>query len=254
MAKLSGIYQISNLITGDFYIGSSKNIAGRLRKHKDRLIKNVHGNKHFQSSFNKHRLDNFKFETIEYCNPNLLLVREQYYFDLLEPAYNKLKIAGSSIGWKMSQDQKNRLSEAYKGRVPSNKGVPHKESTKKLLREAWVRKKERGYTCPHHVKQALSRKVKGKKQTPEHIANVLKAKYGEDYKQKEKAIPQFKGMKGENNHQFGKRGPLNKNYGKKCKEETKLKIKAKAKQRWDDWKKNNTIPENVKKWFERKDN
>ena len=34
MNKISGVYKITNVITGDFYIGSSKNIKQRWNDHK----------------------------------------------------------------------------------------------------------------------------------------------------------------------------------------------------------------------------
>lgn len=48
----------------------------------------------------KYGYANFKLEIIEYCDPNIVLLREQYYIDLLKPEYNILSIAGSSFGYK----------------------------------------------------------------------------------------------------------------------------------------------------------
>jgi group I intron endonuclease len=45
----------------------------------------------------------FKLEILEYCVPTLAVQREQYYLDLLQPEYNTLKIAGSSLGFKHSE-------------------------------------------------------------------------------------------------------------------------------------------------------
>lgn len=34
MNKVSGVYKITNTVTGDFYIGSSKNVKRRWTEHK----------------------------------------------------------------------------------------------------------------------------------------------------------------------------------------------------------------------------
>jgi group I intron endonuclease len=75
---------------------------------------------------------NFRLEILEYCDPNILLVREQYYLDLLKPEYNQLNIAGSSLGYKhtmetlikfkarrFSSETLTNLAKAATGRVLS---------------------------------------------------------------------------------------------------------------------------------------
>jgi hypothetical protein len=42
-------------------------------------------------------------EIIEYCDPTIIIEREQYYLDNLRPEYNILKVAGSSYGRKLSK-------------------------------------------------------------------------------------------------------------------------------------------------------
>lgn len=44
----------------------------------------------------------FKLYILEYCESDQLLTREQYYIDLLNPEYNLLRVAGSSLGIKHS--------------------------------------------------------------------------------------------------------------------------------------------------------
>lgn len=43
--------------------------------------------------------------------------REQYYFDTLKPEYNILKVAGSSLGRKVSEETKALLSLSATGRI-----------------------------------------------------------------------------------------------------------------------------------------
>jgi group I intron endonuclease len=48
----------------------------------------------------KYGYGNFKLEILEYCDKNIVLLREQYYIDLLKPEYNILNQAGSTLGYK----------------------------------------------------------------------------------------------------------------------------------------------------------
>lgn len=41
----------------------------------------------------KYGHENFTLEILEYCLKDKLLIRENYYFDLLKPEYNNLKHA-----------------------------------------------------------------------------------------------------------------------------------------------------------------
>ena len=84
--KISGVYKITNNITGDFYIGSSKNIEKRWTDHKSISVwKRRPGMKLYQA-FIKYGLDNFTFEVIE--RTDNLREREQYWIEHLKPTYN----------------------------------------------------------------------------------------------------------------------------------------------------------------------
>lgn len=56
------------------------------------------------SALLKYGYSNFKLDILEYCHTNELLVQEQYYLDLYSPDYNILKIAGSNLGFKHSDE------------------------------------------------------------------------------------------------------------------------------------------------------
>lgn len=83
----SGIYKITNSITGKFYIGSTKDSDKRWYDHKRELILNIHINPKLQHSWNFHGEDKFVFSIIEEVEPDQikLFEREQYYLDTLKP-------------------------------------------------------------------------------------------------------------------------------------------------------------------------
>src|SRR5579871_6880822 len=52
----------------------------------------------------KYGYSKFTLEILEYCEPENVVSREQYYIDLLKPEYNILKITGSSLGFKHAEE------------------------------------------------------------------------------------------------------------------------------------------------------
>ena len=96
MNKISGVYKITNNITGDFYIGSSKNIKQRWTGHRSPSTwKNWPGIKLYKAMAQYGR-DNFTIEVIEETTD--LHNREQYYIEQLKPSYNN--------NWAKGQDTK----------------------------------------------------------------------------------------------------------------------------------------------------
>lgn len=92
-----GIYKIVNIINGKFYIGSTRRLTARRAEHKYRRRHYIE-NSIIRNAILKYGEENFVFEvieelffgnfaTVEYID-ELLSSREQYYVDILHPAYN----------------------------------------------------------------------------------------------------------------------------------------------------------------------
>lgn len=80
MQKTQGIYKITNLINNKCYIGQSRNIESRIKKHFSNLEKNIHHSQHLQEDFNKYGKENFSIEILETINDlYLLLIVEDFY-------------------------------------------------------------------------------------------------------------------------------------------------------------------------------
>ena len=90
--KISGVYKITNKITGDFYIGSSKDIKKRWSKHKNPSGQKRQPNSKLYKAMVSYGLDNFTFEIIE--KTDNLREREQYWIDKLKPSYNVRRAKG----------------------------------------------------------------------------------------------------------------------------------------------------------------
>lgn len=93
--KISGVYSITNNVTGDFYIGSSCNIKQRWVKHKCLSTHKQHSNSKLYKSIASYGLDNFTFEIIE--ETDNLREREQYWIEQLKPTYNSIRAKGRDI-------------------------------------------------------------------------------------------------------------------------------------------------------------
>jgi len=109
----SGIYRWNNLITGKSYIGSSKSLSKRFTNYYSLnfIKKKVETESSIiYNSILKYGYNNFSLDILEYCESNLLLKREQYYLDILKPEYNILKIAGSNLGFKLTEETKLKIS------------------------------------------------------------------------------------------------------------------------------------------------
>ena len=93
--KIAGVYKITNNITGEFYIGSSKNIKKRWHKHRSLSGQKQLPNSKLYKAMASYGLDNFTFEIIE--KTDNLREREQYYIEHLKPVYNSVYAKGCDI-------------------------------------------------------------------------------------------------------------------------------------------------------------
>jgi hypothetical protein len=87
-----GIYMIKNLINGERYIGQSKRPYTRRVAHfsiySNPESKNNSTNSQLQSAMKQYGPESFIFGIIEHCEPELLLERESYWINQLNPEYN----------------------------------------------------------------------------------------------------------------------------------------------------------------------
>lgn len=80
----------------------------------------------------KYGHENFSLTILAYCDIEAVIEREQSYFDTLNPEYNVLPLAGSSVSYLHSAESKLKMSEARTG-IPGN---PHSEESKAKLSQA----------------------------------------------------------------------------------------------------------------------
>lgn len=106
----SGVYLWTNLINKKLYVGSSPNLYRRFFFYFSiKYLLNYKFHSIFLKGLLKYGYSNFKLEILEYCEPNRCLEIEQNYINLLNPEYKILKKAGSSLGFKHSEDYKEKM-------------------------------------------------------------------------------------------------------------------------------------------------
>lgn len=211
----SGVYGIVNLKNGKLYVGSSTDLKRRQKDHLRALRGGYHSIPYLQNSWNKYGEENFSFIVLENCSPDQCVRVEQKWLDDLEPykfasGYNRNPTAGSCLGFKHSQETKDKMSkskmgvpmpkwvkerikEALTGRVKSaehranlwknRQGWKHSEESKKkianslLLASIEGRRSgpPEGWVHSEETKKKMSLARKGKHKTPEHRAKLSAA-------------------------------------------------------------------------------
>lgn len=164
----SGIYGIINIITGKYYVGSSKNINARLRVHKSCLRIGEHHSSKLQNSWNKHGGKHFRFFLLEECEVPQLIEREQYWIDRLDSCrrgYNMRPRAESPAGVIWTERQRKNLSAALRGK---KKSAAHRTALCENLKKAKMAfiakyKGKPGRPVTAEAREKISKSLTGRK-------------------------------------------------------------------------------------------
>lgn len=75
-----GIYKITNLKTGECYIGRSIHVEERWKEHFCKGYGAIHS-KRFQDAIDQYGKDGFSFRLIEECDPEVIDERERFWIN-----------------------------------------------------------------------------------------------------------------------------------------------------------------------------
>jgi group I intron endonuclease len=181
----AGIYKISNTITGKIYIGSSRNMLQRFKRHLNLLKNERHVNEYLQRSWDKHGKDAFTFEVMEIVEDiGQLVIVEQRYID-------ELKCCDKAIGYniapradrpgELAEESRRKISEYRKANPwtkeqieksrKSRTGIPLTQLTieniKMTLKNKWI-------NMSYDDKISFSLKMKEVFNTAEHKERLRK--------------------------------------------------------------------------------
>ena len=123
MKKVSAVYKITNTITGDFYIGSSKDVKSRWESHKWPSRWKQYKNNPMYQDMQRYGVDKFEFQILAEVEEGKLKVTEQKFIETLKPTYN----SNRANGWDIERYKKSH-KESQKEYQKSDK---YKESHRK---------------------------------------------------------------------------------------------------------------------------
>ena len=134
--KVSGIYKITNTVTWDFYIGSSKNVKRRWAEHKCPSRWKQHPNNKLYQDMQKYGLNNFEIQILAEVEPAYLKEMEQHFIEELKPTYNNRRANGLDIERQKESKKEYNKTEKYKEYQKSSKGKEsHRKSCKKYYNQ-----------------------------------------------------------------------------------------------------------------------
>lgn len=194
----SGIYCIANNVTNKIYIGSSVNLESRIKSHKNSLNKNKHHNNYLQNSWNKYGGASFEFRILERVENELLIKREQYWIDFYNSVdkkigYNICPVAGNTLGVKLSEEAKKKLSKRNSGCGNPMYGKTHTPEVRKILSDFHT-----GLKVTDEFRKKLSKLTKGENNGMHGRKHSITAKESIAEKLKKRG-----GYSGQNNPNFG---------------------------------------------------
>ena len=106
----SGVYRWLNKLNGKSYVGSSISLHKRFYKYYSyNHIALAKLNMLINKALLSDGYSNFQLEILEYCDPSLIIEREQFYIDFFNPEYNIKPKAYSSLGFKHSESTKAQM-------------------------------------------------------------------------------------------------------------------------------------------------
>lgn len=135
MNTISGVYKITNTITNDFYIGSSKDVKQRLAVHKKPSVWKKYSNNPLYKDMQKYGVDKFSFEILAEVEVEKLKETEQKFIETLKPTYNNRNANGLDVERKKEYNKEYRQSDKGKEyRKKYNKSEKFKEYQKEYYK------------------------------------------------------------------------------------------------------------------------
>lgn len=213
--NIIGVYRISNILSGRYYIGYSTNIERRFCVHRSKLKNNCHDNIFLQRAYNLDGEDKFKYDIINVCETEneAKEIELQYLTDLSirDKLYN-LNFNNSGGDLLKHHPDKDKIREKI---IKS-----HAETINKMTPEERSKK---------YGKLGEKNGMYGKTHTEEVKKQFSELHKGNSYRKGYKASKETKQKMSENAKlKIGEKNPF---FGKHHTEETIKKIKEKSKGR-----------------------
>ena len=159
---ISAVYKIVNTVTGDFYIGSSRNVKRRWAQHKCPSVWKKHPNNPMYKDMQKYGVESFSFQILVPVLPEYLTQVEQEFIEMLNPTYNN----NNAKGWDTEQYKETirKYKQSEKGKESirkANRKYQQSEKGKKANRK--YQQSEKGKKAIRKANRKYQQSEKGKK-------------------------------------------------------------------------------------------
>lgn len=170
-AHNSGVYTIT-APSGRQYVGSAVNFNSRWSVHRHHLQAGTHHSRKLQAAWKKYG-NQLRFDRLIICAREHVVMYEQLAIDALRPALNVAPMAGSSLGYRHTEETKARFHERKKARkdtpaclasYAAKRGVSLPEEHKAKVQAAKI-----GVKRSDAARASMSAAQMGKKQSAETI-------------------------------------------------------------------------------------
>lgn len=164
----SGVYCLINKVNGHSYVGSSINLASRMKNYLNNTFLKSKQNLNMPvvKALLKYGQSNFSLAILDHVSAKDLVIRETYFITSVLPYYNVLKQGYSSLGYKHTKEAKELLAELAKNRV-------HSEQTKGLIAKALTGENNPFYNKSHSIESKV-RMIEANSAYPVYIYNSFK--------------------------------------------------------------------------------
>jgi group I intron endonuclease len=220
-----GIYAIKNNITKFMYVGSSKNIESRWKRHQHDLACGTHHNTHLQRAWNKYGSAAFEWEVLQECNIEFLLEQEQKLLDSENNLYNIGKVArgGDNLS---NHPNKSEINKRKKETLKLYFSQLSNDERRAKMGRAGEQNGMYGKSHSEETKKKIS--VNGKDKRRQN-AKKRKGKTNQEIFGEEKALEISNKLSELGKERTGKRNPF---YGKSHSKKTKQLLSEQAKKRF----------------------
>lgn len=106
---VAGVYTLTIRATGQQYVGGSTDVNRRFRQHRDALRHDRHRSGWLQAAYDLGGMEAIEFKRLLTCRPEDVTFYEQRAIDELGPELNTEPRAGTSLGVRRTDEQRERL-------------------------------------------------------------------------------------------------------------------------------------------------
>lgn len=153
------IYVATNAVTGERYIGATKNSLGKRKSDHYGYAKYWGGRSPFHRAIIKYGIEVFVFSVLSHCETvEDAILAEVRAISEIKPEYNRTRGGDGNLGNELSNESRKKIADANRGNA-HRKGKKHTEATKEIIRKTAVFYKDEWIKRSHLGPEAASRSV-----------------------------------------------------------------------------------------------